>query len=162
LGATWTCTVRAAPVRGKPDAIELTAAFKLSKGRAPEAAVGVVLTFEDWSRDNYVLLPGACYAGNRFESRHIAYPPLLTEPADIGPNVPTIVSDIPRLNVHAGPSRLQLLTGDLATPAVCLHVPARGLGVVALVDPSTPAGPSAVTIEESTDRTRALVAVTAP
>jgi hypothetical protein len=161
-GDAWACALRAAPVPGRADAVDLTATFKLVRGSAPEAGVALTLAIAGWSRDCYVLFPGACYAGNRFESRHIAYPPLLTEPADIGPNVPTIVSDIPRLDVGPGPSRIELLARDLATPAVGLHLPAARLGVLVLTDPSTPAGPTGLSVEESDDRRRATLAVAAP
>jgi hypothetical protein len=171
--ASWSCALRAVAVRGAvakagrpepapPDAVDLWATFKLQKGHSPEASVGLALSFARWSRDNFVLMPGACYAGNRFESRHITYPPLLSEPADIGPNVPIIVSDIPRLNVRPGPSRLQLLAADLATPAVGLHVPGTRTGILILADPTTRAGLSGLTVEESDDRTRATVILSAP
>ena len=165
--ATWSCALRATPVKGgppsaRPAAVDLVATFKLERGPTPEAAVGLALAFSRWSRGDYVLLPGACYAGNRFESRHIPYPPRLTEAADIGPHVPPIVSDIPRLNVHAGPSRLQVLAADLATPAFGVHAPASGLGVLVLFEPSTRVGLSSVTLEESDDRTRARLILGAP
>jgi hypothetical protein len=166
--AVWSCTLKAAPVKApgakvpRPDAVDLVAAFKLERGTLAEGGVGLSFSFARWSRGHYVLLPGACYAGNRFESRHIAYPPLLTEAADIGPNVPIIVPDIPRLNVRPGPSRLQVLAADLATPAVGIHAPSAGLGVVALVDPGTRLGPSSLTLEENDDRTRARLTLCAP
>ena len=79
------------------------------------------------------MLPGACYAGNRFESRRAAaYPPLLTERADIGPHVPPIVADIPRLNAQAGPSQLDVDAADLATPAAAVLLPAARLGIIVL------------------------------
>src|SRR4029077_19531559 len=111
----------------------------------PHSAAGTVslaLELDAWSRDNYVMLPGACYAGNRFESRFIGYPPLLTEPADIGPHVPPIVTDIPRLTLHRGPSRLEIAAADLATPAVAIFSPAAGLGIIVIVDPATAVGRS--------------------
>jgi hypothetical protein len=148
-GATWSCALKASPVRGRADATDLLVTFRLLKGAASAASVGVALTFSQWSRDNYLLLPGACYNGNRFESRHISYPPLLTEPADIGPNVPTIISDVPRLNVHAGPSRIQLLTGDLATPAVGFQSPRTRTGVWILTDQATPLGNTGISVIES-------------
>jgi hypothetical protein len=166
--ATWSCALRAVPVKNpgtkaaRPAAVDLVATFKLERGAAPEATVGLALDFSRWSRSDYVLLPGACYAGNRFESRHTAYPPRLSEAADIGPNVPIIVSDIPRLNVHAGPSRLQVLAADLATPAVGMHAPATGTGVLVLVEPATRVGLSCLTLEESDDRTRARLVLGAP
>jgi hypothetical protein len=165
--ATWSCAARLAPAkdaRGKarPDAVDVVATFKLERGAASDVSLGLVLAFDGWWSGNYVLLPGACYAGNRFESRRLPYPPLLAEAADIGPNVPMIVSDIPRLNLHPGPSRLEVLAADLATPAVGVHVAARGLGLIALCDPATRLGLSGLAVEESDDRTRARVVLAAP
>jgi len=164
----WSCTLRALPVTdpgsktARPDTVDLVATFKLDRGSAPETSVGLGLSFSRWSTGHYVVMPGAVYAGNRFESRHIAYPPLLAEDADIGPHVPPIVSDIPRLNVRAGPSRLELLATDLATPAVAVHAPDTRTGLVALFDPTTRLGPSGVVLEETDDRGRATLVLLAP
>jgi hypothetical protein len=166
--AAWSCALRALPVRDpgakapRPDAVDLVATFRLERGAAPDASVGLGLVFARWSVAHYVVMPGAVYAANRFESRHIAYPPLLAEEADIGPHVPAIVSDIPRLNVHAGPSRLEVLATDLATPAVGVQAPDERVGLVALVDPATRVGPSGLVLEESDDRARATLMVLAP
>jgi hypothetical protein len=161
-GALWSCAMRASRVRGHADATDLLLTFKLVKGTATGAGVGAAVIFDRWSNDNYVLLPGACYGGNRFESRHIAYPPLLTEPADIGPNVPTIISDVPRLNVRAGASRIQLLAGDLATPAVGVQLPGPRTGLLLLTDQGTPLGPTGITVDESDDRSQATLLLAAP
>ena len=64
----------------------------------------VTLGFDAWSRDNYVVLPGALLRRQSLPvAPPAAYPPLLTEPADIGPHVPPIVPEIPRLTRGAGP-----------------------------------------------------------
>jgi hypothetical protein len=167
-GATWSCTLRTTPVKSagvkpaRPPGLELVATFKLERGSVTDAAVGLGLAFSRWSRADYVLLPGAVYAGNRFESRHIPYPPRLSEAADIGPHVPTIVSDIPRLNVHSGPSRLQVLAADLATPAFATQGAGTKVGVLVLVEPETRFGLSSLTLEESDDRTHARLVLGAP
>jgi len=165
--ATWSCALRATPVKAtpklaRPPAVDLVATFKLEHGTATDVSLGLALAFSRWSRADYVLLPGTCYAGNRFESRRIAYPPRLSEAADIGPHVPVIVSDVPRLNPHAGPSRLQVLAADLATPAVGVHAPAAGTGVLVLVEPSTRLGLSSLTLEENAERTAARLVLGAP
>jgi hypothetical protein len=165
--AAWSCGLRATPVKGgakapRPPAVELVATFRCERGAVTDASVGLGLSFTRWSRADYVLLPGAVYAGNRFESRHIPYPPRLSEEADIGPHVPTIVSDIPRLNVHAGPSRLQVLAADLATPAFAVQAAAAKLGVLVLVEPATRLGLSSLSLEESEDRTHARLVLGAP
>jgi len=180
-GALWTCALRAQAIKSQtkeqPDAVELLATFRLVKGTCSGANVGIALELGGWSRDDYLLLPGACYDGNRFESRHIAYPPLLTEPADIGPNVPPIVSDIPRLDVHGGASRIELLAGDLSTPAAAIWSARNGAALVLLTDQTTPFGDVGLTFDEhdvaaggdgtsddggSDDGGRATLLITAP
>ncbi len=153
--------LRAAPVAGDREAVDLFATFKAKAG-APAGTLSLALDFASWSVDNYVVLPGACYAGNRFESRFVGYPPLLVEPADIGPHVPPIITDIPRLNLHPGPSRLEIAAGDLATPAVAIFAPADRLGLILLCDPSTSIGRTGLGIIESDDRARASVAIATP
>ncbi len=156
-----TLEVRAAPVAGDADAVDLFATFRARAG-APAGSLSVVLACADWSVENYLLLPGCCYAGNRFESRFTSYPPVLTEPADIGPHVPPIVTDIPRLNVHAGPSRLDVAAAELATPGLALFAPGLRLGLILLVDPTSPVGATGLTVAESDDRRRATIEVSTP
>lgn len=159
--AGGTLTISAAAAAGRADAIDLVASFR-PRGRAAAAALGIRLGLGAWTREDYLVLPGAAYAGNRFESRHLAYPPLLTEPADIGPNVPIIVSDIPRLNLRAGPSALERAAGDLAVPAAGLYAPAGRRGLILLFDPATALGPTGIGVAEADDRKSATIAVTAP
>jgi hypothetical protein len=159
--AAGTLSVQATMVAAAPDAVDVAAGFTV-RGAPLWATVGLRLRLAGWSRDAYVVLPGACYAGNRFESRYLAYPPLLTEPADIGPNVPPIVTDIPRLNCHPGDSGISELAADLASPATALFLPDRRLGVVVLVDPATAIGRTGIVFEESADRSAAAVSIGAP
>ena len=158
---TGTLALRAAPVAGNRDAVDLFVSFRAKHG-ASAGGVNLALDFGAWSLDNYLLLPGACYAGNRFASRFVGYPPLLTEPADIGPHVPPIITDIPRLNLHDGASRLEIAAADLATPAAAIFSPAAQLGVIVLLDPATSAGRTGIAVSESDDRARATVAVVTP
>jgi len=153
--------LRAAPVAGEPDAVDLFATFRARAG-APAGWLALQLDCGSWSVENYLLLPGCCYAGNRFESRFAAYPPLLTEPADIGPHVPPIITDIPRLNRHAGPSRLDVASADLASGALALFAPGLHLGLILLVDTMSGAGPTGLTVEEAEDRRRATLQVSTP
>ncbi len=153
--------LRAAPVAGEPDAVDLFATFRARAG-APAGCLALQLECGSWSVENYLLLPGCCYAGNRFESRFAAYPPLLTERADIGPHVPPIITDIPRLNRHAGPSRLDVASADLATSALALFAPGLHLGLILLVDPTSAVGPTGLTAAEAEDRRRATLALSTP
>ena len=158
--AAGTLALRATAVTGSPDAVDLFATFRAR--RAPAGSISLALDLDAWSRDDYVMLPGACYAGNRFESRFVGYPPLLTEPADIGPHVPPIVTDIPRLNLHPGVSRLEIAAADLAIPAVAVFLPAAKLGLIMLVDPATAAGRTGLSVVERDDRAGASIAARTP
>ena len=156
-GRDGAITLAPSAVAGQTGALDL-----VSTVRARDASLldhRIALDFRAWSRDNYVVLPGAVYAGNRFQSRRAAYPPLLSEPADIGPHVPPIVPDIPRLSAGSGPSALSLDAGALAIPALGVHIPAARLGIIWL--PRTVAGPApiALAIAESDDRARATLTI---
>jgi len=47
----------------------------LRKGQSPPAAWGITFYITNWNKDNYLLMPGAVYQGNRFHSRKIPYSP---------------------------------------------------------------------------------------
>ena len=159
--ARWECSLRGVPVPDRPDAVDIISHFRLAEGTAGQSAAGVVLTFEDWSREHYVVLPAAAYAGNRFSVLDLSYPPMLP-PLARGPNVPTIITDVPRLNAGDGPSHIQQLTRDLATPAVGIFDPAARRGFWLLTDPKTRLGDGGLDLEESDDRRSATLSVMAP
>ena len=158
----WRCSLSITDVDQRDGTYDLIIHFTLIEGQADEVNVGLQFVFEDWNAANYVLMPAAVYNGNRFESRRIPYPPILTNPADIGPQIPTIISDVPRLNIHPGPSRIQQITRDMATPAVGFQAPHAGQGFLLLTDQATRLGDSGLDIEESDDRSRAVIQLAAP
>jgi hypothetical protein len=158
----WACAGALLPFGEGTDALDLTLRFKLTEGQSPETNVGVRLFFGEWSTENYVLLPAAVYNGNRFEARPMRYPPVLRDPADIGVDVPTIITDVPRLNNHAGLSTIQQLTRDLATPAVGVYMPRSGQGLCVLTEQATRLGDTGIDCWESNDRGMASISVLAP
>jgi hypothetical protein len=161
-GAVWQCNTQVMPAPDREGAMDLEVCFRLTAGEAAQCNAGVTFCFEDWSTENYVLIPAAVYNGNRFESRVIPYPPILRDQEDIGPDAPPVITDVPRLNRHEGLSRIQLLTGDAATPAVGFHAPGSKRGFWALTDQHTRIGDSGITVEESADRTQATLSISAP
>ena len=161
-GLKWQCQIQAEKVSGSRDAIDMVARFELVEGVAKQVNAGIVFSFDDWSKDNYMLMPGAVYNGNRFESRAIKYPPRLSSTEDIGPDIPTIISDVPRLNIHDGTSRIQLLARDLTTPAIGFHAPKTGKGLWCLTDEHTEKGPVGIFVEENADRSRCEITITSP
>ena len=102
-GRDGAITLAATPSRGRP-----TRSISSSTVRARDASLldhRIALDLRRLVARQLRRAAGRLYAGNRFQSRRAAYPPLLTEPADIGPHVPPIVPDIPRLSAGSGPSR---------------------------------------------------------
>ncbi|HXU05190.1 MAG TPA: hypothetical protein VN903_29725, partial [Polyangia bacterium] len=153
-----TLAIAAAPVAGRSDVVDVVSTLR--GGAASMTEHLVALDFRGWSRSNYVVLPGACYAGNRFQSRRAAaYPPLLTERADIGPHIPPIVPDIPHLSVGEGPSSVSIEATELATPVVGIFVPGSRLGIIVMTDLEASEGRRTLSVEEHSDRTRASVVV---
>ena len=136
--------------------------FTLDRGESLQTSVGIRLAFGDWLRENYVMMPAAAYNGNRFEVREMSYPPQLFDARDLRTDIPTLISDVPRLNIGAGPSRLQQLTGDLATPAMGFHAPRTRRGFWLLTTQSTLLGNSGLAVEESENRGEAYFEITAP
>ncbi|WP_421948162.1 hypothetical protein [Phaeodactylibacter xiamenensis] len=161
-GSAWAIQLDLEPLPGQPDILEGTATFICQSGQTPSASVSIDFEFSDWSTDNYVLMPGAVYNGNRFPYRRIRYSPKLLDPRDIGPNIPTIISDVPKLNVSDGPSRIQQRTGDMTLPAIGFHHPEKQEGLWLLTPPQTRLGDSGIDITENRDRDKATISLTAP
>ncbi|MBU8901530.1 MAG: hypothetical protein KOO69_02205 [Victivallales bacterium] len=161
-GGKWQCRIQADEIAKNQNAIDLVVHFELIEGAVKQVNAGITFSFDDWSTDNYVLMPAAVYNGNRFDSRRMEYPPLHTDVADIGVDAPTIVSDIPRLNSHDGKSEIQLLARDLATPAIGFHAPKTGKGFWCLNDEHTEHGPIGMFIKESDDRKRGEITILSP
>jgi hypothetical protein len=159
--ATWQCDYELSPVKERPDAVDLRLHFRLLQGSAQQTGVSLDLEFANWSARNYVLLPGAVYNGNRFRVQRTPYPPLI-KPADRRPDLPITINDLPHLNLSAGESRLEEFTGDLATPAVGFYCPGEQRAFWLLSDQQTRLGNAGLTVEESPDRSKGTIRITAP
>lgn len=136
--------------------------FTLRKGAVPSGSVGVRFDFPQWSKDIYVMMPAAVYNGNRYRAVPQDYPPYLREEQGAGPDIPVTITDVPRLRPENGPSSIQLLAGDMATPAVCLYDPMAQEGWILLFSHGTSFGYNGVTLQESEDKTRASLSIRMP
>lgn len=146
----------------RPDALEVEYHFSLTKGTSQQTSISIDFKFDNWSKSNYVLMPGATYNGNRFESRRIRYSPKLLDSRDIGPEMPMIISDIPRLNINDGPSRIQERSGSMSVPAIGFQSDSSKTGFWLLTGQGTNFGDYGIGIEESRDRKSAVISLTAP
>jgi hypothetical protein len=161
--ATWTCELRETPVKGQADARDLTATFKLTDGSAPSAGVAMDFVFADWSRDNYLLVPAIIYNGNRFHALGGAYMPPFPREMYFNPKLPLTIANNPRLSVEPGQaSKIELLTGNAATPAICFYSPSKRRGFILLTEQRTRFGNTGLLIEENALQDRITCTVSAP
>ena len=161
--ARWTCDVHEQPVAGDPSARDLQVTFKLVGGAANSAGVAVAFDFADWSTNNYVLVPGVVYNGNRFSTLGSGYMPPFPREMFFNPRQPLTISDNPRLSGEPGkPSKIELLTGNASTPAMAFHSRTQKRGFILLTDQKSRFGNHGLFIEENAGRDRAAFVVSAP
>lgn len=162
-GVRWDIQCQLEAVEDRPDAVDGRLRFTAGNGESEDVAVGMELRVTSWSENVFVMLPAAAYNGNRYPSRPYAYPPMIHEPEDIGPDSPVLISDVPRLNHETGePSRMQLSTGDLTTPAICFFNPDSQRAMILLTEQGGELGNHGLTVKESDDRDEAILRIEAP
>ena len=158
----WQMNYQSVVPEDRKDALEVEFRCKLIKGTAPQTSISIDFAFDNWSKSNYVLMPASAYNGNRFESRRIRYSPKLLDSRDIGPDKPMIISDVPRLNINDGPSRIQERSGSMSVPAIGFQSDVAKTGFWLLTHQGTKFGDSGISIEESRDRKSAVISLTVP
>ena len=161
-GSAWRVGIKSRAVGGDSDANDLEITFRCESGTLTAASVSVDLEFSDGSPSDYVLMPAAVYAGNRFLSRRIPYSPKLCFVDDIGPDKPMIVTDILKLNERDGPSGIQERSGSMAVPCVGLQSNQLDSGFLLLTSQGNSLGDYGIGIEENQDRDKVCVSITAP
>lgn len=131
------------------------------EGRAPGVSAGLVWKDPKWGEDNYVLLPGAVYGGNRFSSERRAYPPLARDLGQTASGKVLDIGDIPRLEVD-GPSFLDQTSLDCAIPGIGIYFPRRESGWLLLTGQETREWPFGLEVSENADHARAEIRIMVP
>ena len=134
----------------------------LLEGRAENVALLLEFSFPQWSPRNFLLFPGLAYDGNRFEVRPMEYPPILSDPQDLLPDQPPLITDILRLNNGPGPSGFHLLAGAMAVPTVGIFEPERKSGLLVLTLPFENGRETGYEFVESDDRQSATLTIGTP
>lgn len=125
-------------------------------------SVSLEFSLKDWIREDYLLMPAAVYAGNRFCSVPLAYPPYaVMDPAE-ALDPPVTVTDIPRLSDTDARSRIQLLAGDLSTPAIGCFSPENRRALLLLTEHETAAGYTGLFFEEDLGTGCAVLRLSVP
>ena len=158
--ATWQCEMTRTPVAGRPGSFDIEATFVVTAGCAENAAVGMAFGFEDWSEENYVLLPSAVYRGNNFKVWDTPYPPMWRDPAQFSLEMPTTITPAPRLGGDS--HRIEQTTGDTASPTMGFHSPSRQMGFLVQTEQGSRFGNHGLTVESSANHDHARFLITAP
>lgn len=136
---------------------------KLVKGHASATALAVDFSFGEWSADNYVLVPGIVYNGNRYRAIGYGYNPQYPADMYFNPAVPVTISNNPRLSLPGvDTSFLELQTTNTAAPGMSFYAPAGGKSWFVLTEQQTVLGNSGLTISENKHRDSATFRIMAP
>lgn len=175
-GSIWNMKMDTKPVANRPDARDVSLTFTLEKGGATTAGIAAAFDFSNWSTDNYVLIPAAVYNGNRLRTSGRGYGQG-QDPADLyRKDLPLTQTDVPRLQIEPGiPSKLEVNSSNVTTPAICVFDKKAKRGFIVLAEqggrhasgdfirkPNGEIYDSAFSIEESADRGKASLVVSAP
>lgn len=129
----------------------------VTKGQLSNSTLQGVVEL-DWAKENYLLMPGAVYNGNRYEVYPCEYPPFLPFNPKNGP----VITDVPRLEIGDGPSKLELAAGDMTTPAAGFYAPALQKGFFVTSPHRCDAGYYGYTAAENDARSRLTITLSAP
>ena len=163
----WTSEIHTTPVAGEPDALDLAVTFKVTEGMAKSAGVAVAFDFAKWSPNNSVLIPASVYNGNRNRIEYRGYCTGFDAEDFYNKDLPVTHGDVPRLELAAGKSsKIEVNASNATTPAMCFFDRGNKRAFIVLAEQGI--GENAgildngLMIEESPDRSRATLVVSAP
>jgi len=159
-GARWRLECEARET--EPGIAVWTVRATVEAGSAQVVAAGLRWTDTAWSSANYVLVPGAVYAGNRFPALRRPYPPHIRDLGQNGHRLHLDIGDLPRLSADPGRSHLDQTSLDAAVPGLGLYCPAHGQGWLWLTPQASAQGPYGLEVIENTDRTAAEILLLTP
>ena len=160
-GSTWSIVKKIVKTKNN-NGWDIGLVFKCLSGATSSSSVSMDIDFDNWSVKNYVLMPAAVYNGNRVKAIVHPYLSFLMDAKDIGVDKPQVVSDIPRLNINDGLSRIQQRSGDMSTPAIGFHDPKSQKGFWMLTNQGNGKDDHGIDIEENRNRSGATITLTSP
>ena len=130
------------------ESIDLKYIFQLKKGDLTSAGVAVAFDFFNWNIQNYILVPAMIYGGNRFRILPIKYPPYIHDAADRPLDMPVTTTDILHLNKDGSHTKIEMTTGNMATPMFSFFNPGTKTGLIILTNQQSRFGNNGMFIEE--------------
>jgi len=146
--AQWQSSQTTGKIPGKNDEIDLTCSFRLISGKMKSAGIAVAFDFSDWTTDNYILVPAQIYGGNRFRILPIGYAPYIYEEKDRPLDMPVTTTNILHLNPDGSHVKIEMNTGNLATPMLSFFNPKSRQGFILLAEQQSRFGNNGLFIEE--------------
>ncbi len=161
-GCRWSLDIHTQTVSGDKDACDYVFTYKLLSGEARQTAVAIEFTFPEWHSENFVFVPAAVYDGNKFSVKQVSYPPYWYDPSEWRLDMPTTTNEQPSLGTGPGPGKIEIETGNAATPLMAFHAPEERQGWILLTEQGSRLGNYGMTIEEDSTRTSARFTLSAP
>lgn len=147
-GSVWKCEVQGSLSAGAGAAFDLALKFTVQSGSTKSMGVAVAFDFTRWSRDYYVLVPAQLYGGNRFRILPLGYPPYIHDPEERPLDMPVTTTNIPHLNPDGSHAKVEMNSGNMATPMLSFFSPTRKRGFILLAEQGTRFGNNGLFVEE--------------
>ncbi len=141
-------------VEAQGGAYRLTIRAKLLKGEIDNFSMGLKIDFSHWSVNNYVLMPGAVYNGNRYKAVRFQRKHLVAT-TECSPDMEPVMTTVPRLQIGNERSFLDFLSGDMSTPSFGVQFKSIKKGFFIATEQGTNYGDYSYKIEESDNRDKA-------
>jgi hypothetical protein len=122
--------------------------FKLLNGEIKSAGVALAIDFSQWTSNNYVFAPAMLYGGNRFKILPMPYPPYIRDLKDRSMDMPVTTTNILHLNQDGSHAKVEMNTGNLATPMMGFFSPDQHRGFLLLTEQATRFGNNGMIVEE--------------
>ena len=135
--SNWQSSISIVNDQKEQDVIEFSVTFKITSGSEKSAGVAVAFDFDDWSLQNYVFAPAVLYGGNRFKIEPVGYPPYIYNPSDRGLDMPVTTTNILHLNKDGSPAKVEMLTGNCATPMMAFYNPDNQRAFILITEQAT-------------------------
>ncbi len=146
----------------KPGKYQVTVFLTCLSGNVENGSVSVDFNFKYWANENYVLMPGAVYNGNRYPAIVMDYMPFFYDTSMVGLNKPILLSDQPRLNYREGSSRIQERSGSMSIPSLGFRSEKSRNGFWLCFEQAGDYGDYGIDIEENKARDKATITLTSP
>jgi hypothetical protein len=147
--AKWNCGTKVTnTTESNGKVLDLALTFKLVKGVSHSSGIAAVFDFTDWNIENYILVPAMLYGGNRFRILPLGYPPYIHNESDRPLDMPVTTTNILHLNADGSPAKVEMNTGNVATPMLSFFNPQKKQGFILLTEQTTRFGNSGLFVEE--------------